>query len=1063
MKVEKLDIQAFGSLREVSLDFSGQEPCVHVIYGPNEAGKSTALRALSGLFFGIPHNTPDAHTVPPPALRIGALVRDVAGRELYVLRRKGRVDTLRTQDDKSALPAEEAAWLTAGIHPSAFATQFGLTFDTLHRGAEELLGSGGDLGQSLFAAAVNGGQVRRVLEQLERDADALFRPRGSKMRLNAAIAQFELAKKRVREMTTKADVFKSQQAEVDAAELACEQNSAELTALRAERAKLERLRTILPLLARQRSRQQERQALGQVVMLPSEAAEERKRTVAARREAQVRLEHAQGELAQLRQREQALEQTVIGSLAELSESGAERLRDRLSVYRDAMRKLPNRKVALERARAEVERASQALSLSQLDPSSIERLRLPKSQEVRIREQLRQGEAARAELQTCQRKLEDKRDQLERARRKLAQVWSSDAEQLPLLARASLPSEELCAHFEQRLLQLDRDKHDLDLKRQSVLQQLEQNERGREELSLIGTPPSGPDLQRCRAKRDAALASLRKLLLEEPDVARAVAYVDRAVSLGQHADELADHMRSATDRVTRAANLASERTTLNFRLENLQGELKAYEAQAEQAHKEWEAHFSAVGVKVRLPRETLRLVGLQREVELLCEQLERELAAHERAFAAATEAERVWAERWGELVSTLDMPQATSAAELETLLADRAELLQRYDAARAIEAELAALDRELRDFEEHTAALCTTYLPELVGQPADEAAERLVVAHRQTHTALRHIEELAVARQARIQAAEQAQLELEQAERRLRELMQAAAVEDPAALEQAELKSIRARELDAELARDAADLAAECGGQDAEALVAEAGMTLDQVRVRLDEIHDDYERLDEERSMQNQQLASKRLGLLRLHEQHGAIDAASEAALQLEEVRTLSETYLRLKLAAALLRREIEHYRERNRGPVLEAAASWFSRLTLSAYEGLDVDYDERDQPVLTCVRNDEHRTRLSLPGLSTGTRDQLFLALRLASIQHLGSQRELMPLILDDILVHFDDERSRAALQALSEFASTTQVLFFTHHEHLCELAVESLPPERLRIHSLPAAANTQRAKLASR
>jgi uncharacterized protein YhaN len=84
-----------------------------------------------------------------------------------------------------------------------------------------------------------------------------------------------------------------------------------------------------------------------------------------------------------------------------------------------------------------------------------------------------------------------------------------------------------------------------------------------------------------------------------------------------------------------------------------------------------------------------------------------------------------------------------------------------------------------------------------------------------------------------------------------------------------------------------------------------------------------------------------------------------------------------------------------------------------------------------------------------GTRDQLYLALRLANVQHLAASQELMPLVLDDVLVHFDDERAAAALGLLGELASVAQVLFFTHHPRLVELARQVLPQERLTIHPL--------------
>jgi uncharacterized protein YhaN len=57
-----------------------------------------------------------------------------------------------------------------------------------------------------------------------------------------------------------------------------------------------------------------------------------------------------------------------------------------------------------------------------------------------------------------------------------------------------------------------------------------------------------------------------------------------------------------------------------------------------------------------------------------------------------------------------------------------------------------------------------------------------------------------------------------------------------------------------------------------------------------------------------------------------------------------------------------------------------------------------------------------------------------------------MPLVLDDILIHFDDDRARAALSVLGHVADTTQVLFFTHHARLVELAQQAIPREHLQV-----------------
>jgi uncharacterized protein YhaN len=61
-----------------------------------------------------------------------------------------------------------------------------------------------------------------------------------------------------------------------------------------------------------------------------------------------------------------------------------------------------------------------------------------------------------------------------------------------------------------------------------------------------------------------------------------------------------------------------------------------------------------------------------------------------------------------------------------------------------------------------------------------------------------------------------------------------------------------------------------------------------------------------------------------------------------------------------------------------------------------------------------------------------------------------LPLILDDVLVNFDDDRSAAALRTFAEISKDVQVIFFTHHAHLLELAEKTLPQDTLFIQSLP-------------
>jgi len=86
------------------------------------------------------------------------------------------------------------------------------------------------------------------------------------------------------------------------------------------------------------------------------------------------------------------------------------------------------------------------------------------------------------------------------------------------------------------------------------------------------------------------------------------------------------------------------------------------------------------------------------------------------------------------------------------------------------------------------------------------------------------------------------------------------------------------------------------------------------------------------------------------------------------------------------------------------------------------------------VRSDG--ARLGVEGMSSGTRDQLYLALRLATAETY-SQGEPLPFIVDDVLVNFDEERTAATLRVLREMGRHTQVILFTHHRHLAALAEE--------------------------
>ena len=98
MRIRRLDLLRYGRFTDAVLEFSPNTPDFHIVYGPNEAGKSTSLSAIEHLLFGIPATTSLNFVHPYGTMRIGAsLQKD--GDSVELRRRKGNKDTLLTPEE----------------------------------------------------------------------------------------------------------------------------------------------------------------------------------------------------------------------------------------------------------------------------------------------------------------------------------------------------------------------------------------------------------------------------------------------------------------------------------------------------------------------------------------------------------------------------------------------------------------------------------------------------------------------------------------------------------------------------------------------------------------------------------------------------------------------------------------------------------------------------------------------------------------------------------------------------------------------------------------------------
>lgn len=353
MRFRALTLEAFGPFTSERLDLSGGAPGgLHVVYGPNEAGKSTSLRAVTGLLFGIPERTGDAHLHPAKNLAVGAVLERTQGgvrEELGFTRRKRRKDSL-VDEAGSALPDGTLDGWLRGLDERSFLTRFGLDQERLELGAEALLGGSEE---GLFAAGTAGADVRKLLDELEERAGLLYLPRGAKPRLNRALAQLSDAAKAVRLAVRPPEKWREQKKAHEAATERVRAIDAERTARRAEQKRLSRLASVLSDVSRWVDAKAEREQLGELPELGADATERRERAEREIRELSLEERRLERELSELQKALSALPPQ--SSLRDVEDERLASLQMEIGREFKAQQDLPKLRVRLQLSLEEIQR------------------------------------------------------------------------------------------------------------------------------------------------------------------------------------------------------------------------------------------------------------------------------------------------------------------------------------------------------------------------------------------------------------------------------------------------------------------------------------------------------------------------------------------------------------------------------------------------------------------------------------------------------------------------------------------------------------------------------------
>ena len=151
MRLKCLDLTRYGKFTDHRIEFGERvegQPDLHIVYGPNEAGKSTALAGFLDLLFGIETRSRFNFIHPYPTMRVGGTL-ELAGGPQQLVRIKRPQNSLLDARDQ---PITEGVLLgeLGGIDRESYRTMFSLDDATLEAGGESILSSKGDLGQLLF-------------------------------------------------------------------------------------------------------------------------------------------------------------------------------------------------------------------------------------------------------------------------------------------------------------------------------------------------------------------------------------------------------------------------------------------------------------------------------------------------------------------------------------------------------------------------------------------------------------------------------------------------------------------------------------------------------------------------------------------------------------------------------------------------------------------------------------------------------------------------------------------------------------------------------------------------
>jgi uncharacterized protein YhaN len=1164
MKIDSFKMLTFGPFTDKFFDFSGIENGLHVVYGENEAGKSSSLRALIVWLYGFEHRVADDWLHGSSKLAVGGTLVLNGGAPLRFTRYKRRKNDLI--DDDTGQPFEQRVLNRhlGGKTKADFENAYGISHESLRRGVESVLAVHGELGQTLFTATSGLNVLKEVLAKLEEQQAKLFAPRAHKASINAGISLLAIQRKKIREVSASHFQWKQLTKGLEELEDRKLQIEKRLADLNRSIGTATRHRGALNYVTRFQQAEEELARLASIPELSEDFAQQRIQAQAAIKQYQQAEETLCGELETIAEQMGALSfdeailsnQEVIDTLA-----------GKVAVYTKESLDSKSLRARIHQAQREIETALKLLN-QDLSVDTFEAMRLSKPARNKLQRLVNEHtrmeqsiESAIKDLKAVDAKLKSMTAQLsemgqpvsnaelqsclERAAEqgnlelRLAEVraktdlfrlrinneltalglWHGDLEAFEKL---SIPTDETMRKFAGRMDELERGLASLEKEIRQTRKDIAVKQRALDDVTRSKDLPAPEDLQARREIRDHGWRSVRSVWLEggQPDPGFLQQFPEQThladayeISV-RKADDTADVLRVEARDIAIAQTLRTQIAELDKAFQAMGQQRDTLSLRQQNTMVQWLALWQPLGIRALSPAEMIEWSGRVRQIkqgamdyrERLSQQNQlenalkkidmelmralerlsidllenishaglmdlakqtikenqglankrkeielrvRELGDRKQEMVSKIgeieERKQRWSSQWTAAIQPLKLPASSSPDETMEFIDALDDIFKKVDESHANQQRIDAMDCNRKVFQEAVQEATARFAPQLNGLEVEKVVAALKGFLSENLQSRQQYQLLRVDQRKKAAVLSDAKEKLAGYQEILRQLSAEAGTSDPEQLAEVERQSRRKIMAVKDAAAIKDRLSELASGLPLAAFIENVRQQdPDTLTAELEKAQIDKSDLVKEREELVARIAVAKSEL-------GKFDGRSQAARLAVETDGLSariqsdvEHYVTLRMASAILAKAIERYRKHNQSPVLEAASHYFKTLTRGSFDGLKADFNDKGEPVLKVVRAGDGTT-LTIEALSDGTRDQMFLALRLGGLSRHIENSGSVPFIVDDVLVHFDDARASAALLALAALAQKTQIIFFTHHRHLVELAENTVPRQLLR------------------